>query len=359
MRLFAFFRKMFPVLPLLAMFCTAVIAGDAESAKTFGEALKKFNAKDYVDAAELFAEAEAQADTMSLKLKAALREVESYRAAGYRGKEFEAIEKIIKRYPTQIDYSKLVDRQYAIADAYFHGYSDPAFWSLRFIPWLTDKDRMQEVYESALKNAPFAPGGANARLRLAVRKLQSKENEAALKLLREIIRIYPDSEAARYAMLEMGNALSEMSYAGDGDGKHFDEAMSVFREFRKKYPDLSENEWVNQCEAKARNAYARRLYNVAEFYHRENRDEPASTYLLEVMRRFPDTEAAADSEKLLTRLDKSYFPEQVSPEVPPEYPRYEMLKFPKEERKLLMVPENSNGKFLLPIYDLNIKKEKK
>ncbi|MBR2358482.1 MAG: tetratricopeptide repeat protein [Lentisphaeria bacterium] len=357
MVLLSFFRKLFPVLLMLC--CAAAAADDAESAKSFGAGLKAFNEKDYVDAAELFARAEQQADTLDLKLKAALREVESYRAAGYRGKEFDAIEKIIKRYPTQIDYSKLVDRQYAIGDAYFHGYADPAFWSLRFIPFLTDKDRMQEIYTAAIKNAPFAPGGANARLRLAVRALKAKENEKALKLLREIIRIYPETEAARYAMLEMGNALSEMSYAGDGDGKHFDEAMSVFREFRNKYPDLSENEWVNQCEVRARNAYARRLHNIAKFYHREGRDEPASTYLLEVIRRFPDTEAARESEKLLTGLDKSYFPEQILPAVPKEYPKYEMLKFPQEERKLLLAPENSNGKFLLPIYDLNIKKEKK
>ena len=81
--------------------------------------------------------------------------------------------------------------------------------------------------------------------------------------------------------------------------------------------------------------------------------------MTEVMRRFPDTQTAAESEKLLTELDKTYFPEKVAPAVAAEYPKYETLKFPEEEQKLLLAPENSNGKFLLPIYDLNIKKEKK
>ena len=31
----------------------------------------------------------------------------------------------------------------------------------------------------------------------------------------------------------------------------------------------------------------------------------------------------------------------------------------EEQRKLLIAPENSNGKFLLPVYDLNLNKEKK
>lgn len=334
-------------------------ANDAESSTIFSEALKEYNSKNYIDAAELFAKAEHKAESVELKLKAALREVESYRKSGYRGKEFDAIEKIIRRYPSYIDYKKLVDREYALGDAYFHGYADPAFWSLRFIPWLTDKDRMFEIYEAALKHAPFAPAGANARLRLAVRYLKAAKNDKALALLKEIIRIYPDTETARYAMLELGNAFSEMSLAGDGDGKHFDEAMSIFREFKEKYPHLTENEWVKQCENKARNAYARRLHNIAEFYHREGRNEPAAAYLMEVMRRFPDTRSAAASEKLLTKLDKTYFPEKVAPEVQPEFPKYETLKFPEEQRTLLLAPENSNRKFLLPVYDLNLNKEKK
>ena len=357
MRLNLFYCLM--AIVLLTWIVLPVNADDAESSAIFNEALKEFNDKDYIDAAELFAKAEHKADSVELKLKAALREVESYRKAGYRGKEFEAIEKIIRRYPSYIDYKDLVDREYALGDAYFHGYADPALWSLRFIPWLTDKDRMFEIYEAALKHAPFAPAGANARLRLAVRYLKKTENAKALELLKEIIRIYPGSEAARYAMLEMGNAFSEMSLAGDGDGKHFDEAMSIFREFKEKYPNLTENEWVKQCENKARNAYAERLHNIARFYHREGRDESATKYLLEVMRRFPDTKSAAESEKLLTQLDKTYYPAPVAPAVPAEYPKYETLKFPEEQRKLLLAPENSNGKFLLPVYDLNLNKEKK
>ena len=352
-------RLILLLLTATAVFAGTVYADDAESSAIFSKALKEFNSKDYVDAAELFAEAENKADSVELKLKAALREVESYRRAGYRGKEFEAIEKIIRRYPGYMDYKALVDREYALGDAYFHGYADPAFWSLRFIPWLTDKDRMFEIYEAALKHAPFAPAGANARLRLAVRCLKQNKTDKALKLLKEIIRIYPETDAARYAMLELGNAFSEMSLAGDGDGKHFDEAMAIFREFKEKYPHLTENEWIKHTETKARNAYAKRLHNIAEFYHREGRDEPAAAYLTEVMRRFPDTQTAAESEKLLTELDKTYFPEKVAPAVAAEYPKYETLKFPEEEQKLLLAPENSNGKFLLPIYDLNIKKEKK
>ena len=352
--------KYFPVcLGICVLLLQSLYADDAEAQANYKSGVEALQAQDYVEAAGHFAKAEFNAKSVDLKFQSAMREAESYRTAGYLGKEYETIEKIIKCYPTRIDYGQMVARELAIGDAYYHGYADPAFWSLRFIPWLTDRSRMEEVYKSAIKHAPFAPGGDTARLRLAVHYLKEGKNEEALKLLREIIRCYPKTEAARYAMLELGNALSEMSLTGDGDGKHFDEAISVFREFRNQYPDLSENEWVTISENAARSAYAKRLHSIAQFYHREGRDEPAEVYLLEVMRRFPDTEAAVESEKLLTQLDKSYFPEQILPEIPPEYPKYELLNFPKETRKLLVAPESSNGKYLLPIYDLNLKKEKK
>ena len=98
------------LLPVLLLFAAGLCADDAESSAVFSEALKEYNNKDYVDAAELFAKAENKADSVQLKLKAALREVESYRKAGYRGKEFDAIEKIIRRYPTSIPAVKEIFR---------------------------------------------------------------------------------------------------------------------------------------------------------------------------------------------------------------------------------------------------------
>lgn len=351
--------KSVALLALLLSVLLPLSADDASSGKLFSDGLKAVEAKDYIEAAELFARAEREADSIDLKLQAAMREADSYRSANYRGKEFETLERIIKNYPTKINFGEIVDREYAIGDAYFHGYADPMYWSLRFIPWLTDKNRMDEIYQAALKHAPYAPAGATARLRLAINRLEKGENEEALKLLREIIRCYPDTESARFAMLELGNALSQMALTGDGDSKHFDEAIAVFEEFSAKYPDLSENEWVKNSITRARSAHAERLYGIADFYRRDGKEESAIPYLLEVMRRFPDTEAAIESEKMLTKLDKTYYPEQIQPEIKPDYPKYEMLKFPSEPRKLLLAPQNSNGKFLLPIYDLNLNKEKK
>ena len=333
-------------------------ADDPEAAAFMEKGLRCEAGGKHTDAAEAFRSAEIVAETPDLKLRAARRVAESYRKAGFLGQEFEALERLLTQYPTKVDVPVLVAREFEIGDAFYHGYRDPAFWSLRFIPWLTDKDRTAEVYEAALKRAPYAAPGGEARLRLAVRCMKNNDNDKAIKLLRDVIRVYPETEAARFAMLELGNLLFELSRAGDGDGRYYEEAIQVFHEFREKHPDLSENEWVAQCITKAEDVYAERLYGIAKFYHREGRNQPAEIYLLDVLRRFPHSLAAAKSEALLTELDKTYFPEQVEETPADRYPEYQTFPIPEEDHRLILAPENSNHRFLLPIYDLNLPRNK-
>lgn len=333
-------------------------ADDPEAAAFMEKGLRYEADGKHTDAAGAFRGAEIVAETTDLKLRAGKRVAESYRKAGYLGQEFDALERLLKQYPSKVDVPAIVAREFEIGDAFYNGYRDPAFWSLRFIPWLTDKDRTVEVYETALKHAPYAAGGAEARLRTAVRCIKNSENDKAVKLLREVIRFYPETEAARFAMLELGNLLFELSKAGDGDGRYYEEAIQVFHEFREKHPDLSENEWVTQCIAKAEDVYAERLYGIAQFYHREGRDQPAEIYLLDVLRRFPHSLAAAKSEALLTELDRTYFPEQVEETPADRYPEYQVYPLPDEDHRLVLAPENSNHRFLLPIYDLNLPRNK-
>ncbi len=350
--------KFFLFLCGLLLAATMICADDNEAGAAFDAGLRANEAGDHIAAAKEFAKAGLLADAPDLKLRAFLREADSYQAAGYRGKEFDVLEKVINQYPTKIEFGKLVDREFDIGDAYYAGYSDPAFWSLRFIPWLTDKSRMPEVYEAALKHAPFSKRGGDARLRLAVYYLKKNDNDKALKLLREVIQYYPESDACRYAFLELGNALFEMSKNGDGDSRYFEDAMAVFNEFREKYPKLSENEWINRCIVAAEDVCAERLYGIAHYYSRNGKNAPAEIYLLEVLRKFPNSTAAPKSEALLTEIDKSYFPERIEPEIADRYPKYEAFPIPPEQHRLILAPENSNNRFLLPIYDLNLHKDK-
>ena len=98
---------------------------------------------------------------------------------------------------------------------------------------------------------------------------------------------------------------------------------------------------------------AKRMHGLGAYYHRTGRDDLAERYLARVIRDHGETEDAKPSERLLAQIDEDYTPP------PPDAPRKEKYvhtfkrnTIPIERNPSLVVPENSDGKWLLPIRDL-------
>lgn len=349
--------RLFTTISITVFTVIAVVplsGSDSESSAAYKEGLELYSKASYYSAARKFIDAELYADTPAMKADAIKEAARSYRAEKMYFKEFECIEKLINGFPAQIDFSKMVEREYEIGDEYYAGYRDPEFWAFRWVPWLRGPDRSIEIYEKALKHAPYAHFAPMSKLRVAVLLIDNRKIDKALEYLREIIKQHPDSPACKYAYLELGNALFQLSQKGDGDGKYNREAVTVLNTFLTKYPNAPECDWIRKCLLKTKDINAQRLYGIASFYHRIGRNEPAERYLSDVMKQYPDSLAADRSEELLTKIDKTYVPEGFRPEIESREQKYREIPLPPEASDTITVPENSNGKWLLPIKDLGI-----
>jgi len=342
---------------LLSAAFSALQANDTDANAAYQEGLEKYAAGQYYPAAKQFLAAELLADSASLKAEALKETVNSYRQAKMYYKEFECVERLLNYYPSFIDFPKMVDREYEIGDEYYHGYRDPEFWALRWVPWLTGPDRAIEIYEKALKHAPFASNAPQAKLRAAVLLIETGKVDKAMEFLREIIKQHPDSPECKYAYLELGNALFQLSQKGDGDGKYNREALEIFNAFLTKYPTAPEGDFVKKCLLKSKDINAQRLLGMAKFYQRIGRTEPAERYLNDVLKQYPDSLEADKSETMLAKIDKTYVPEGFRPEVESRNQSFKQIPIPPEASPIMVVPENSDGKWLLPIRDLGIGKK--
>jgi tetratricopeptide (TPR) repeat protein len=354
---YSFYKNFLLCILLFASFYMA--AKDMKSTEKFQAGLKKFKAGDYVGAADKFLDAEFLSKSIGMKAAAAKEAMKSYRKANLLFKEFTVIERLLNSYPAEVDFAKLVEREYAIADKYYNGHRDPEFWSLRWIPWLVGPDKSEEMIKKALKHAPFAKTAPRAKLRLAVLLMAEGETiKEGLTQLRELIKNYPKSEYCKFAYLELGNALFQLSLTGDGDGKYNNEALGIFSEFIKKYPKADEIDWIKKCLLRSKDIQAKRLLGIAEFYKRMGRTAPAERYLNDILVKYPDSKSADKSEEMLSEIDKSYIPEGFRPELKSRYQKYDVIPIPSQTSRIIMVPENSNGRYLFPIKDLGIKKRK-
>ncbi len=350
------FIKFFLVLTLASWSFLTALASDSEANELLNEAKQEFADGDYFDSANTALDAEHMADSVTIKVDAVKQAIIGFRKANMLYREFQNIEKLLNSYPSHANYAELIAREFEIADAFYSGYRDPSYHPLRWVPWLKDEDRSVEVYNAALGHAPFADErAAESKLRTAIKIMDTGENlNRALELLRGIVKDYPDSPQAKRALLRLGIALSALAEQGDGDGAYNREAIVALNEFITKYPDAPEVDYINKKILKTHDIQAKRLLNIADFYHQNGHDEVAQRYLVEIVRNYPDSTSTAQAEEILTNMDQTYIPQPLQPAIEPRVQTYDTYAMPAHKGKLLIAPQYSDGKYLLPIRDLGI-----
>jgi hypothetical protein len=91
---------------------------------------------------------------------------------------------------------------------------------------------------------------------------------------------------------------------------------------------------------------------MAEFYRRQGRTEAAARYLARVVREFPETASAPESEKRLAAIDRSFTPGDFPKPGAPAFTRYKTAELPVEAEKVLLFPGEDGSHNLLPLPDL-------
>ena len=328
---------------------TMLSASDEAAADAFTKGRAAEDKDDYSTAADHYNAAKIYADDPQLKANALLSAARAYRKEQLHGKEFDVLETLIQEHLPRIDFARVVDRQYRIADAYFAGYRDPL---LSWLPFIKKENRSIEMYEKALRNAPLADRSPNARLRLAHLYLDEGQTEDALREFKETINLYPETQAARYAMLALADTYLQLSRRGDGDGANAQQAIEILDEFLAKYPNDPEVSWAKRGRAEIDSIMAKRLYGLGRYHQRRGEIETAKRYYSEAIRKHGGTEDAKPSEQALAKIDNYTPPADDAPRKELETPAIERFEIPDEKRPIMVVPENSGGKWLFPVRDL-------
>lgn len=341
---------------LTALLCSgvALFAADSKAEQAYSEGRKLYLDGEYYDAAAKFQESFFMADTPVIRANSLLAQIGAYRMCELYYREFLAIEKLLERYPEYADCNALIRREFEIAEMFRTGTREPAFWALRWIPWLKDADRTVEVFQAVLKRAPFAPEAARAHMNLALYYEFDGRTAQSLAELRKILKNHPKSPESKYARLALANGLFELSKRGDGDSRLVNEAIAEFREFCRLYPDASPEElaFAQNTIAKARDIQAVRLCEIAEYYRKNGRSEASERYLAQVMSKFPDSASAPEAEKKLSELSENYLPGNFPARPEPRMPELRSYSIPQEAELVLISPQDERNHYLLPVPDL-------
>ena len=323
---------------------------DADALEVFQKALALEREGEYRKAAKRYLDAELLTSDKTVKWNALTNAARAYRQAELYGREFDCIERLINEHMSRIDFTGAVNREYEIADAFFKGHRDAMF---EWFPFIKDSDRFLECSEAALRNAPCAESAGAVRLRLAQMYLTDQKTDLSIEKYKEVLRLHPGTDSAYYAELGLADVYCQLAERGDGDGHWATLALEQIDHFEETYPEAPELQWVKEQRLAIDKIQAKRLHDLAKFHHRNGRDDLAEHYLNQVVQRYGETEHAIPSEKLLAEIDKTYeAPPDAMPRKDPAHYDFVRNPIPLEDSDLLIAPESSDGKWLLPIRDL-------
>ena len=323
---------------------------DASALEVFQKGLDLEREGDYRKAAKRYLDAELLTSDKTVKTNALTNAARAYRQAELFGREFDCIERLIKEHMSRIDFSKAVDREYEIADAFYKGHRDAMF---EWLPFIKDSDRFLECSEAALNNAPCAENAGAVRLRLAGMYLDAQKPEQSIEKYKEVLQLHPGTDSAYYAEIGLAEVYCQLAERGDGDGHWATLALEQLDHFEENNPEAPEIQWVKEQRLLIDKIQAKRLHDLAKFHHRNGRDDLAERYLSQVVQRYGETEHAIPSEKLLAKIDETYeAPPDTMPRKDPAQYDFARNPIPIEDSDLLIAPESSDGKWLLPIRDL-------
>ncbi|MEN9360410.1 MAG: hypothetical protein RL095_1945 [Verrucomicrobiota bacterium] len=280
---------------------------------------------------------------------------------------FYALRDVLDKHPAQVDYEKTAALQLEIADEYYGQYKEET-------EWFSAKPRSIEFYQEYARQSPYGKLTPSRLRRVGDMQREREDYADAVQTWTRIIKRYRETEEAGFArMYLMQYYLGEYKRPW-GDLDLLVQArnqLSFFQQQFRKHPLLEEAK-VKMKEI--HNLEAERLYVLAEFYLKEGqwcdsvhyRPEAASRYLYLLLLKYEDTEWALKAEKLLAQLDPKFKPtlEQKRKEFAARQGQLDEADLPPDLsdrtlRRILMTPEESKGKFLLPVEDLDLRPTEK
>ena len=343
-------KAFWAVSAIFAVFLTA-LADDNSARAEFAQGLDEEKSGDFYDAAKKYMAAELLADDSVLKMNALKKASDAYSKAGFRYKQFQCLQKLVVCYPAMVDFKGIILKEYEIGTQFYKGKRDPAFY---WMPWLEDDDRTVEIYEAVLKNAAFTDFSPELRLRLAKIYIEENKIDEAIKIFKEIAEYHPGTKQARFAEFELANIYLQKARRGDGDAHYCNLALELIKELIKKYPDDPEMDWLKSSLSESETLASERIYGMAKFYDRRENTAAAARYCTTILRDFPESAAAVRAERMIASRNLEYVP-SITEYKPRPGPKYKIQEMPDVKDNILVVPENSNGKWLLPVEDLGIK----
>ena len=222
----------------------------------------------------------------------------AYFAEGDRIHAFYHLDELLDVYPESSLFYAALERQYQIADAYLNGYKR----TLLGLPVLSATNEAIDMLYRIQERSPGSPLAEKALRRTADFYFADGQFDLAFDAYQAYARAYPRSPDL--GRVRLRQALSSFAqFRGlRHDATPLIDARAQFEDIKSRYPELAQQEQVQNFINTINETLAEKLVVTADFYSRTGHPRAAAYTLLTLTATYPQTPQADRARKLLAAL---------------------------------------------------------
>jgi outer membrane protein assembly factor BamD len=258
-----------------------------EVAKHDSEASKLFASAEQAQKAGKAKKAMSQYSTIGRKFyfskfapEAAFRNAELLLANGEPLDSFSYYQTVVDRYRSSPRFQRSLEQQYNIAVASLTD-KNGSFFGV--VPKKTSRDRVIQMFEAIIKNAPASIYAANSQYYIARIYEGRKEYDSAIKAFQTVVDEYPRSTKAPEAQLKIAEIYEKTARRPDNPS-NLKESREAYEDFITNFPKHREREdafaQLNAIDEKE----AKKSLKIGQYYQKKGNMKAAAIYYKDVLR---------------------------------------------------------------------------
>ncbi len=215
---------------------------------------------------------------------------------------FEAIDAIVRAYPSYGKFNELVAEEYRIAYELINGRRLRMMFGM--LPGFANEDRGVFFMERLIFNAPYSDYAPLALMNIAEAHARADRTAEAIDALDRLITNYPNSILAPDGYLRMAEVHEQTVDGPLYDQSATKESINYYEDFLILFPRHSEVAQAEDGLARMRDMLAKSRLKIADFYYlKRARYQAARVFYNEAITIAPNSESARVARERIAQVD--------------------------------------------------------
>lgn len=210
-------------------------------------------------------------------------------------------QKLIDSYPNSQRISEVIEREYNIGEFYLN--REYKKWLGLSLYDFAEHPSI-EIFRRIVDKAPYSEYAPRAQYKLGIILIQLGRYEEARDAFQKVIDNYSDSEWVAPAKYQLAIATSKAFPGADYDSSYLAEATKRLDEFIKDHPQAQISSTAEKQLRELKNREAKKNFDIAEFYERQDKYKSALMYYTKVVNNYPESDYYDISSERIRELNE-------------------------------------------------------